>query len=43
MEAGTFEDSFWAILGPGETNRLLTAARKALDAARGFQRIARLG
>ncbi len=43
MEAGTFEDSFWANLGPGETNRLLTAARKALDAARGFQRIARLG
>lgn len=43
MEAGTFEDSFWAIPGEGETNRLLTAARKALDAARGLRRIARLG
>jgi len=41
MEAGTFEESFFAIPGAGETDRLLNAARKILDAARGLRRIAR--
>lgn len=43
MEAGTFEESFFAIPGAGETDRLLNAARKTLDAARGLRRVARKG
>ncbi len=30
MEAGTFEESFFAVPGAGETDRLLNAARKTL-------------
>jgi len=43
MEAGTFEESFFAIPGKGETDKLLNAARKALDAARGLRQVARRG
>lgn len=43
MEAGTFEESFFAIPGAGETDRLLRAARKTLDTARGLRRVERQG
>ena len=43
MEAGTFEESFFAIPGAGETNKLLNAARKTLDTARALRRVQRLG
>lgn len=43
MEAGTFEESFFAIPGTGETDKQLNAARKTLDAARGLRRIERQG
>lgn len=43
LEAGTFEDSFWASPAKGETDQLLRAARKTLDAARRLRRDARAG
>lgn len=43
MEAGTFEESFFVVPGIGETDKLLKAAQKALDAARGLRQIARRG
>ena len=43
LEAGTFEDSFWALPAKGETDQLLRAARKTLDAARRLRRDSRAG
>jgi predicted transcriptional regulator len=43
MEAGTFEESFFTVPVAGETDRLLNAARKTLDAARGLRRVERQG
>ena len=43
VEAGTFEESFFAIPAKGETDGMLRAARKGLDAARGLRRIHRRG
>ena len=34
IEAGTFEEAFFAVPAPGETDRLLTACRRARDAGR---------
>ncbi|WP_298810553.1 helix-turn-helix domain-containing protein [uncultured Sphingomonas sp.] len=42
-EVGTFEDAFFAIPAKGETDRVLRAARRALDAARMLRRIERRG
>jgi len=42
-EAGTFEDAFFAPPARGETDRLLRAARHALDAGRMLRRAARRG
>lgn len=42
MEEGTFEDSFFAAPAPGEPDRLLRAARRALDAGRRLRRDARV-
>jgi hypothetical protein len=42
MEAGTFEDLFFAIPAKGETDRLLRTARAALDAGRRLKRAARI-
>jgi hypothetical protein len=42
-EAGTFEDAFFAAPAKGETDRVLRAARRALDAARMLRRIERRG
>ncbi len=41
VEAGTVEDSFFAVPAKGETDRLLRAARAALDAGRRARRTAR--
>ncbi len=41
VEAGTVEDSFFAVPARGETDRLLRAARAALDAGRRARRTAR--
>jgi len=41
VEAGTFEKSFFTPPAPGETDRILRAARKALDAGRRLRRDAR--
>ncbi|WP_294327958.1 helix-turn-helix domain-containing protein [uncultured Sphingomonas sp.] len=41
VEAGTIEDSFFAVPARGETDRLLRAARAALDAGRRVRRTAR--
>lgn len=41
VEAGTVEDSFFAVPARGETDRLLRAARAALDAGRRVRRTAR--
>ncbi|WCP73968.1 helix-turn-helix domain-containing protein [Sphingomonas hankookensis] len=41
VEAGTVEDSFFAVPAKGETDRLLRAARAALDAGRRVRRTAR--
>lgn len=41
VEAGTIEDSFFAVPAKGETDRLLRAARAALDAGRRVRRTAR--
>lgn len=41
VEAGTVEDSFFAVPTRGETDRLLRAARAALDAGRRAKRTAR--
>lgn len=41
VEAGTVEDSFFAVPARGETDRLLRAARAALDAGRRLRRTAR--
>ncbi|MDP1028765.1 helix-turn-helix domain-containing protein [Sphingomonas sp. KR1UV-12] len=41
IEAGTFEAHFFAVPGKGETDRLLRAARAALDAGRRLKRAAR--
>lgn len=43
VEAGTFEESFFAMPAKGETDGMLRAARKGLDAARGLRRIHRRG
>jgi predicted transcriptional regulator len=43
LELGTFEEEFWASPVKGETDRLLHAARKTLDAARRLRRDARSG
>ncbi|PZU62717.1 helix-turn-helix domain-containing protein [Sphingobium sp.] len=43
VEAGTFEHAFFTPPGKGETDRLLRAARKALDAGRRLRREARAG
>jgi len=43
LEAGTFEDTFFAAPAPGETDRLLTACRRARDAGRRLAREARAG
>ncbi|KQM88487.1 hypothetical protein ASE67_01645 [Sphingomonas sp. Leaf23] len=40
---GTFEHTFWVTPGKGETDRIMHATRKALDAARGLRRRARAG
>lgn len=42
-EAGTFEEHFFAVPAKGETDRLLRAARRALDIGRGLRREARAG
>jgi hypothetical protein len=42
MEAGTFEDLFFAIPAKGEADRLLRTARAALDAGRRLKRVARI-
>lgn len=41
VEAGTVEDSFFAVPAKGETDRLLRMARAALDAGRRLRRTAR--
>lgn len=41
IEAGTFEEAFFAVPAKGETDRLLRLARAALDAGRRVQRVAR--
>jgi len=43
IEAGTFEEAFFAIPAKGETDRLLHIARRTLDAARRLRRDARAG
>jgi biotin operon repressor len=43
MEAGTFEEMFFAAPAPGETDRLLRIARQALDAGRRLRRDERAG
>lgn len=43
IEAGTFEDQFFAAPARGETDRLLRMARSALDSARRLKRIERTG
>jgi DNA-binding transcriptional ArsR family regulator len=43
VEAGTFEEHFFAVPKKGETDRLLRAARRALDIGRGLRREARGG
>jgi DNA-binding transcriptional ArsR family regulator len=43
LEAGTFEDRFFAIPVPGEADRHLRAARRALDTGRHLRREARAG
>jgi hypothetical protein len=43
VEAGTFEESFFAAPAKGETDRLLRAARRILDAGRQLRREARAG
>lgn len=43
MEAGTFEDGFFVAPAPGETDRQLAAARRALDAGRKLKREERQG
>jgi len=43
IEAGTFEDLFFATPAPGETDRLLRACRRALDAGRRLRREERAG
>ncbi|WP_271301167.1 helix-turn-helix domain-containing protein [Sphingomonas sp. CV7422] len=43
MEAGTFEDVFFAAPAPGEPDRWLRACRGALDAGRRLRREARAG
>lgn len=42
-EAGTFEPGFFLVPAPGETDRMLRAARRALDAGRRLRREARAG
>ncbi|MBM6578443.1 helix-turn-helix domain-containing protein [Microvirga sp. SRT01] len=42
IEAGTFEDLFFAVPAKGETDRLLRMARAALDAGRRLKRAARV-
>lgn len=43
IEAGTFEEAFFAVPAKGETDRLLHVARRTLDAARRLRRDARAG
>lgn len=43
IEAGTFEEHFFAVPAKGETDRLLRAARRALDIGRRLRREARAG
>lgn len=43
IEAGTFEDMFFAAPASGETDRLLRIARRTLDASRRLRRDARAG
>jgi hypothetical protein len=43
IEAGTFEQMFFAVPAPGEPDRLLRACRRALDAGRRLARDARAG
>lgn len=43
IEAGTFEEAFFAVPAPGETDRLLTACRRARDVGRRLAREARAG
>lgn len=43
IEAGTFEDVFFAVPAAGEPDRLLRACRRALDAGRRLRREARAG
>ncbi len=43
IEAGTFEELFFAVPAPGEPDRLLRACRRALDAGRRLAREARAG
>jgi len=43
IEAGTFENLFFAAPAKGETDRLLRLARAALDAGRRVRRAARGG
>ncbi|MGT2516914.1 helix-turn-helix domain-containing protein (plasmid) [Sphingomonas panni] len=42
-EAGTFEETFFAVPAKGETDRLLSAARRALDEGRRLKSEARAG
>ncbi len=43
IEAGTFEDMFFAVPAKGETDKLLRIARRTLDAGRQLRREARAG
>lgn len=43
LQAGTFEDSFFVVPGPGETDRMLMIARAARREARHLRRKARAG
>ena len=43
IEAGTFEDAFFAVPGKGECDRLVRMARAALDTGRRLKREARAG
>ena len=43
LEAGTFEESFFAVPAKGETDRLLRTARRTLDAARHLRHDERAG
>lgn len=43
IEAGTFEEAFFAVPARGETDRLLRIARRTLDAGRQLRREARAG